>query len=41
MTTTFDLLSGLRILVVEDEALIAEELRERLERTLTPLPNPR
>src|ERR1041384_1997666 len=31
--TTFDLLSGLRILAVEDEALIAEELRERLERT--------
>src|SRR5262245_15561684 len=31
--TPSDLLSGLRILVVEDEALIAEELRERLERS--------
>src|SRR2546430_579290 len=29
--STFDLLTGLRILIVEDEAIIAEELRERLE----------
>ena len=32
MTSRFEALAGLRVLIAEDEGLIAEELRERLTR---------